>query len=445
MKRITKSYLMALCFVSMALGCSDGDGDNNTGDGGLDSGKGDAGGDDGKEDAGNDDGKEDAGSDDSGSDPGSDAGEDAGGSDAGQVKTVAFATYNAGLAVGFVDYADERQPAIGEGIAALEADVVCLQEVWLPEQIEAVKNATSSAFTHSYVEMTEDDLDAGAGDGGLTGGACSQEEIDTFGGCVRDHCSDVETSELTTCALGNCGDEFGNLSPDCLTCVASNIGGTIDDILDTCGSSAGGTMAYEGHNGLMLLSKHPLEETSFLVFKSFLNRRVVLHARIETEALGAVDLFCTHLTANLSSVTYSGEYASWEDERAAQIDTMLDYIDTTKTGVNPAVLMGDMNCGPKTTLVDEEFNENYTKFEEGGFDAPYLDNPESTCTWCAENPLTGGGHNSIIDHVLFKDMPEDVTYTTNRLMDSPITIESGGQTIDTRPSDHYGAVVEVTR
>ncbi|MCP4674961.1 MAG: hypothetical protein GY854_05540 [Deltaproteobacteria bacterium] len=434
MKRIMKSYL-AFFFISMALGCSDGGGDNNPGDGGLDAGKDDAGGDDGGSDP----------SDAGGGDPGGDAGEDASGSDAGNVKTVAFATYNAGLATGFVDYADERQPAIGEGVAALEADVVCLQEVWLPEQIEALKSATENTFEHSYVEITQDDLDAGTGDGGLTGGACSEEEIDTFGGCVRDHCSEVETSELTTCAFANCGTEFGNLSSDCVTCVAANIGGTIDEILETCGSSEGGSMTYEGHNGLMLLSKHPLKASNFFVFKSFLNRRVVLHARIDTEALGAVDLFCTHLTANLSSVTYSGEYASWEDERAAQIDTMIDYIDQTKTGTNPVVLMGDMNCGPATDLVEAEFQENYTKFENGGFDAPYLDDPESTCTWCAENPLTGGGHNSIIDHVLMKDMPEDVTYTTKRLLDDPITIESGGQTIDTRLSDHYGAVVEVTK
>lgn len=38
-------------------------------------------------------------------------------------------TYNAGLAIGFVPGAEDRAPATAAAIGALDADVVCLQEV----------------------------------------------------------------------------------------------------------------------------------------------------------------------------------------------------------------------------------------------------------------------------------------------------------------------------
>ncbi len=391
------------------------------------------------------------GDSDENSDAGGDTDVDSGADDAGAegAGAVAFATYNAGLAVGFVDYAEERLPLVGAGLAALEADVVCLQEVWLSEHIDALVAASKDTFPHAHYEMTEDDMDAGSGDAGSGDPACTEEEIDNFGGCVRDHCSDVDPGELTTCALGNCAAEFAGLSSECTGCVAANIGGTIDEILEVCSGSGGGSMAYEGHNGLLMLSKHAIEAKETLVFKSFLNRRVLLHAQIETPDLGQIDLFCTHLTAALSAVEYAGEYDSWEDEQAAQISEMLSYIDEHKSAANPVVLMGDMNCGPQTGIVSAEFAENYQLFVDGGFTAPYVDDVSSPCTWCGENPLTGGGDSggvdSIIDHVLVKQMPEGATYETERILDDAVSFESEGAQVDSRRSDHYGAKVVATK
>ena len=43
------------------------------------------------------------------------------------------ATYNAGLAPGFVDYAAERAPLTTAAIGALSVDVACIQELWQAE------------------------------------------------------------------------------------------------------------------------------------------------------------------------------------------------------------------------------------------------------------------------------------------------------------------------
>ncbi|MCP4604645.1 MAG: hypothetical protein GY847_29680 [Proteobacteria bacterium] len=365
------------------------------------------------------------------------------GKDTDDAQKVAFATYNAGLAVGFVDYADERQPLIAEGLAGLTADVVCLQEVWLKEQIDALVKASETSFPYAYYEITEDDKDAGT-----TERACSEEEVEDFGGCVRDNCGEIDPGELADCALEKCAAKFAALSPECITCVSANIGKTIDEILDACSGSDGGTLAYEGHNGLMILSKLPFKEKDFLILESYLNRRVVLHARITTEVLQTVDLFCTHLTANLEDVNYAGGYESWEDERATQIDTMLDFIAEKSGAENSVVLMGDTNCGPKTKLATAEYPDHFQKFVKQGFNAPYADDSQSPCTWCDENPLTGGadsgGLNSILDHIFFAQTPQGIIYDIQRIMDNAVSFESGGITIESRMSDHYGVEVEAT-
>ncbi|MCU0660953.1 MAG: endonuclease/exonuclease/phosphatase family protein, partial [Myxococcota bacterium] len=321
---------------------------------------------------------------------------------------LALATFNTGLATGFVDYASDRAPLIASALATLQADVVCLQEVWAVEHIDAIVQATAEAFPYNYYELTaEDPIDSGDTDLGTdsgAGAACSEEETATLGGCVETHCGGVDPENLSGCVLGNCGTEFGNLSTECSSCLIANLGGTIEEILDACSGSGGGTMAYGGRNGLLLLSKRPLTATEFLTFKSFLNRRVVLHARVD--ALDeTVDVFCTHLTANLTSPAYAGEYASWEAERAAQIAEMLPYIEEKRIPSGRVALMGDMNCGPATANVSAEYAENYQLFLGGGLVEPYIDDASHQCTWCLDNPLVGadsGGVNSVIDHVLVK-------------------------------------------
>jgi endonuclease/exonuclease/phosphatase family metal-dependent hydrolase len=342
-------------------------------------------------------------------------------------------TFNTGLARGFVDHAEGRLPLIGPALAALEADVVCLQEVWTDGDAAAIVQAAASAFPHNYREAT-----TGENGNGETG--CTAEEIEPLEECARENCSDVTPENLGTCVLGNCGAEFGAVSDSCQGCFASQLGNPLDDMIEACLEGAGGSWAYDGRNGLLILSRHPMTTREMTRFDSYLNVRVALHALVQDPQMGTVDVFCTHLTANLGGVTYGGNFASWEAEQAAQIDALLEWVEEKRTAV-VVVVAGDMNCGPDHgTGVVAEFGDNFAKFSTGGFSSPYLSDSDSPCTWCADNPLVGGGPNNIIDHVLVRgSWPFS---TALRILDNVITLD-GDPEIETRLSDHYGVSTTV--
>lgn len=358
---------------------------------------------------------------------------------------IGFATYNAGLAIGFVDYASQRQPEIVSALALEKADVICMQEVWNQEQIDAIINGTKEVYPYSYYEIT--DGSNGEEEEESTEASCTKEETDPLAACVDTNCDGVEPENIGSCVMTYCTEEFLGLSQSCSDCAVSELGKPVEEIIGNCTTSAGGSWAYDGHNGLLMLSKIPFAKKEFMTFDSYLNVRSVLHTTLETDQFGSMELFCTHLTANLSKVNYAGDYESWEGERAVQIDELLKYVEDKSGKTRPSVVMGDMNCGPETDNVNAEYADNYTKFVDGGLRAPYVEYELSPCTWCGSNPLIdggadAGGEDSIIDHVMFKYMPETASYATDRIMDQAITItDDEDAEIETRLSDHYGVEV----
>jgi endonuclease/exonuclease/phosphatase family metal-dependent hydrolase len=344
---------------------------------------------------------------------------------------ITVVNFNAGLATGYVDYAPQRLPLIGPAIAALEADVVCLEETWADEDAQALVTATASAFPNAYREATTDE--AGTG-----GPACTADEIGPLQTCALANCAEEPPENLATCVLGNCGDEFGAVSDGCQTCLVSQIGQPLDTMVTTCTTSAGGTYAYEGRNGVLLLSKYPLGTKEMLRMDSYLNVRVVLHAVVKHPQWGDVDVFCTHLTADLSDVDYGGEFGSWGAEQGKQVDAMLAWVDQKKVG-EVIVLAGDMNCGPANDAANIEaaHEENYQKFADAGFADPYFVAQKDTCTWCSDNPLVTDGINMIIDHVFLKNA---ANASAKRVLDRLVTLQST-PAVDSRLSDHYGVSV----
>lgn len=360
--------------------------------------------------------------------------DDLGGTDQQQpAPNLTVVSYNTGLAAGYVDYATERLPLLGPAIAALEADVVCLQEVWTDADAAALIDATKAAFPHSYREVTENAAGSGAP-------ACTVAELDPLKACALANCAGVPTENLATCVLGKCSAEFGAISSGCQGCLSSQIGNPLDDMVTACTTSAGAEFAYEGRNGVLLLSKHPLATTEFVQFESYVNARVVLHATLDAPALDNPDVFCTHLTADLSAdLEYGGTYGSWGEEQGAQIDEMLTWIDG-KASSELVVVAGDFNCGPAVApAVVAEHAENYEKFAGAQFSDPYVEATGVACSWCGDNPLVGGGDSTILDHVFVKGASEALPV---RVLDQPVEIESNG-TVQTRLSDHYGVQVTI--
>ncbi len=344
-------------------------------------------------------------------------------------------TYNGGLARGFVDWADERAQQVADAVANLEAEVVCVQEFWQPEHVTMLADAAAATLPNQI--FLEPMPDENPGDP-----ACSSDatEFQAFESCARNNCGTVPPADLVGCVLGSCSAEFGAITPECSQCIAANVGGTIDDAVNAC-TTASEAYAYGGSFGIGLLTSETIATSDSSVFASTYNRRAVIHAELQTDALGTVHVFCTHLTAIFSSIPWPKPTGSWQEEQMLQITEMRSYMDSIAGSDSMVILMGDFNTGPAGGDWVAEYADNFNALAEG-FTVPFPASPNAACTFCDSNPLNGGidhGTSVLIDHILYRGFAG--TTTAQRVLDEPIQITADGTPLDTAYSDHYGVSV----
>ncbi len=356
---------------------------------------------------------------------------------------VTLTTYNVGLAAGFVPYAADRLAPVAEALTQDPSDVLCLQEVWTDDEIDAIEAATSDSFPHSYVFKTENTE---------TNAGCTPEEVTPLETCFEANCADIPQDELATCGLTNCGDEFSSTTSACQSCIAANLDKPLEGIIMAC-EGGGPKFAYGGHNGLMLLSRHPLADTEHMQMPSVLTQRSALRATVQIPDMDALQVTCTHLAADLD-INYpeDGEAGSFEAEQASQIDLVMTWIDESGFTGN-TFLLGDMNTGAAKADADinAELPDNFKKFTDAGWTSPFADSDDALCTFCTDNTVVGGADDKggvLIDHILIPTSQTDTVSSVSRVYDQlqPIEVNTGTETetLDLHLSDHYGVRIEVT-
>jgi endonuclease/exonuclease/phosphatase family metal-dependent hydrolase len=339
-------------------------------------------------------------------------------------------TYNGGLAVGFVDGAEDRAPKVADAIAGLDADIVCMQEIWAPEHVTLIETTAKTAFPNTGFAEPEQDESTGTP-------ACADGDIDALITCVADECGDSCQDELVDCVLAHCVGQLLALPKACLGCAMAEVGGTPEQIQATCETQST-SYAYDGSFGTGILSAHPMNSYEHTVFESTTNRRGAEHAVVESP-IGDVDVYCTHLTAVFETIPYPRDTGSWAEEQLVQIDALHDWVDeTAKT--DTIILMGDFNAGPAIGDIDDEIPDAYAALAEG-YDN-FNDDGASGCTFCEENPLTGSSTSVLIDHILLKGF--DGTGSPTRVFDQEITTISCDAEIPAALSDHYGLETTLT-
>ncbi len=329
-----------------------------------------------------------------------------------------LATYNLGLAHGAVALAAERRPQILDALGELDADVLCLQEVWWEEDAAAVLEALGETYPHHIREITADDSEATT--------PCGIFPTLKLSKCVTKKCEANGISAEECVSTEPCQERYDALADDCKRCLAANTASP-----SSCALGGAQEFAWSGLNGLMLLSRKPLEDAKFDAFDTLLVKRGVISAQVD-----GVQVMCTHLSADLGVVPYPPEraVASWSEEHAAQVQWMADHADPDAC----TVLLGDLNTGPSDGGFTGELSSSWELLPEAGFSEPW-DAP--LCTWCQDNPLAGSEVDKLIDHALFHSCPEGLELEYSRIMDQPITIE--GVAEPTRLSDHYGLAVAI--
>jgi endonuclease/exonuclease/phosphatase family metal-dependent hydrolase len=352
------------------------------------------------------------------------------------ITELSLVTFNAALGVGLAPYLEQRLDALERDLPGLAADVVCLQEVWQPENIERLVTSLAAEFPYSLRSVRQ----TGGG-----GAACTQAEAERLSGCLTENCAGVERDGLPLCAIANCAEAFTQVSMTCQQCIASNQSATdVENLASVCSADLGAA-SFADQTGLLILSALPLEDLGYFAFESALGDRGLLSARLATDFMGDVDLHCTHLAATLSEVPYTGIYGSWQGERIRQIDQMLERVASVRPADGAAILLGDMNCGPETPLARSASPDAFARFAAAGFEAPYAE-ADGRCTFCGNNPLNGGAseldEGALIDHVLVSPTGARSQQAT-RVFDDVMTIDVGGAEVETAHSDHYGVRVSL--
>lgn len=356
------------------------------------------------------------------------------------VRELSVVSFNAALGVGLAPYLEQRLDAIEADLPSVGADIVCLQEVWQPENIDRLVAALSSEFPYNHRSVRVN------GDGA----GCTQGEATLLSTCLANNCSDVDREGLPLCAIANCAEAFTQVSMPCQQCIAANQSASdVENLTQICANAGAEVAAYTDQTGLALLSRLPLERPSYAAFESALGDRGLLSARVRTDFIGDVDVHCTHLAATLAEVPYTGAYGSWQGERVRQIEQLLERVTEVRADGNAtgsAVVVGDMNCGPGTALARAASPDTFARLVEAGFIAPYAE-LDGRCTFCENNPLNGAvtdpEEGALIDHVLVSASGEH-SLAARRVFDEVIPIDVDGAAVDTARSDHYGVWVRLS-
>ncbi len=373
-------------------------------------------------------------------------------------ESLSVTSYNMGLALNFVIYTNERLVANEALVADHDSDVICFQEVWLDDQVDAIKQALGDNYPHIFTVPPEQVFSETA--------ACTEDEIAEFESCTRAQCDGLTGSDLVACAPVQCAAELGQLSvqaPGCFSAVIGNVGLpniTVDSLVETVTQPAG-LFAFDGSLGLMLASKYPLENREFQDFidDSSGNHRGALYADIvlndQTHLVG-----CTHPTANQPTVPYptSGNHGSWEGESRYQHQQMIARANA-RAGSNPIFFAGDFNCSFANANrgIAAEFEPNCQLWLDDGFVDPSSE--RLPCTYCVtenlvliEENASANSPDLLLDHVFVKNLATADEIRIERVFQDTVAIEalvppSELQPEDspklTHPSDHFGIELDI--
>jgi endonuclease/exonuclease/phosphatase family metal-dependent hydrolase len=347
-------------------------------------------------------------------------------------------TYNAGLALGALKYADERVEPVVEALAHEDLDLLCVQEFWLDDHWRRLVERTAQQLPHTHRLPPEpaDKL------------ACTATEAVPLSDCAAARCGGVPSDALGRCVLTQCAAQVTQVSGGCMSCLARDPRKTLDEVKSECvddgrkrprRASHEGFYAYGGSYGTGLLSRSRMLETDSLRFDSVLSRRGVLYARLATESVGEVHAFCTHLTAAVGEVPR--REGSWDAEHRAEVEALLRFVDEKSAGAGRVIVLGDMNTGPGIQPhVAARWPEHYRRLAER-LHSPYAALPGARCTYCYDNPLDGqqGTRGTIIDHILLRGFPE--ARDAGELLRRNVWLEVNGKQVRTALSDHVGVVV----
>lgn len=392
-------------------------------------------------------------------------------------------TFNVGLAGAFLPYEADRRGAVADAVAASDADILCLQEVWRQSDKDLILDASQDAFPNTV--WFEHDLDTKVDDatdqnGNVppepTAAPCSDpdtlaamnEAID----CLAQNCSTVMGSDEGQTTSTACAEQYctasaaallagGDAGLRCYGCLAPSLPvEKLKDIRTSCSTDPNAGLAFGGQSGVMILSKHPISGGEARVLPGTWNRRVILHGQVAVPGAESVHVYCNHISPVFDGVTYpyTGPYGNgdtgkggWAAEQLLQAEKLIAMVEEQAPS-ETAVILGDFN----SSVAYEKDGKIVVRAEaaatlgllKDAFVEAVVSDYEPICTYCKDNLVNGGDSDEWLDHIFLSNKDLESVVSTERILTdrSVASTDENGMSIDVELSDHFGmrAVVELS-
>ncbi len=343
----------------------------------------------------------------------------------------------------------DRRTAIQNAVAGLDSDFACIAEAWDPKDRQAIIDAAkphfpfAAAFTTDFSTVPYDPRDQ---QGNVppayttppcdsTSASWSQALLD----CLAANCTTGAPNDpngtlpenATPCVVNNCINQGAQLiaDPACYSCNVTQIesGVTFADTQTACTTNPLARFAFNGNNGVILLSTHPFlgasasdagvadgglpadDAPGLYVFPSTEYRAAVIRAPVDLSAgttlSTKVDVYCALLTTPATSAIrpYSGNYGGsgatdpdrWLNENILQAKQLGDYVKAVSGArKRRAIVAGEFYAGPAIGNLQGLNQASYDTLTQV---LPLAMAPAYTpsCTLCGDNPLVAGaGQNN---------------------------------------------------
>ncbi|KAL4230936.1 Sphingomyelin phosphodiesterase 2 [Mactra antiquata] len=354
-------------------------------------------------------------------------------------------TYNAALTdnawsqTNFSNNRLERRSALIDYLQYSDSDVVCLQEVYICEDIEAIVNGLSQRYPFSYSQLHLFNGILPPQATGLRAPACDLADRRALLVCLATASCSLNQGlpTLIGCLNTNCRPQLQNLvlkgGTKCLLCLLT------EDITTPTSKCASANVAVGLRDmntaGLVLLSKKTLTNRLYVPFYQGAVQnleRGYLQAMVD----GKLTVACTHLyfIAPTSSEPILSQFFP-----SADVQNEFEVFDliTRLKKINPAMILGDFNIGPR--------GMNYLPIEEERFNVltkEYKSDVVDECTFCQSNAYNvGRSDNCAIDHIFGKGRLW-ISKAKVVLKENDAFVTTDGRQLPL--SDHYGVEALVT-
>ena len=302
-----------------------------------------------------------------------------------------------------------RRHGISFELRRMDADVVCLQEVWIGEDVEFLTKTLADVYPFSYSKLHH----KGQVPPQIVPKVppCNYLAASNFVTCIgRNKCIRKGNSIQQTyfCVVTTCFFEYLQLPQKCVSCVVSSFTQPTEAFAKCVGYGLP-TLGMRDINepGLVLLSKTPLINTRYHDFHPA-TKEIIERGYLEADTPDLGKIVCTH-TASYTPFYYEAElwvagvYNSYIEQGDSERGQLIERFGN----VSPLLLMGDFNIGDSFGPLVRPALPREFQYMAMAFDVI----PLKQCTLCGPlfNPYNGRAGKSysevtdtVVDHIFFK-------------------------------------------